>query len=240
MNKCYSWLKNIFLCISAVGFSQMKMKKLVVNSLLWFVVNQMDKLTTETIVKSIVSFYNEKEVEEAEDCLFTYFSSSERKKIRKGSNKVDLNVKDIIAVLHELGNKNIDDESVPLFVTSDFHFPNINLSNLDAVNMRNQIGSLQNKVCTLQQDKITQIKSLDDVKLSIDKLTAAMLKIQSNLPAAITPPHDERTEYMPLASSSKTASSLPVHQPISNELKLKPTVALINNDKSAPLESTVT
>ena len=43
----------------------MKMKKLVVNFLLWFVVNQMDKLTTETIVKSIVSFYNEIEVEEA-------------------------------------------------------------------------------------------------------------------------------------------------------------------------------
>ena len=42
---------------------------------------------------------------------------------------------------------------------------------------------------------------------------------------------------MPLASSSKTASSLPVHQPINNELKQKPTVALINNDKSAPLES---
>ena len=139
--------------------------------------------------------------------------------------------------MHELGNKDIDDESVPLFVTSDFHFPNINLSNLDAVNMQNQIGSLQKEVCTLQQDKITQIKSLDDAKLSIDKLTEAMLKIQSNLPAAITPTHDERTEYMPLTSSSKTASSLPVHQPISNELKLKPTVALINNDKSAPLES---
>ena len=42
---------------------------------------------------------------------------------------------------------------------------------------------------------------------------------------------------MPLASSSKAASSLPVHQPISNELKLKPTGALINNVKSAPLES---
>ena len=105
----------------------MKMKKLVVNFLLWFVVNQMDKLTTETIAKSIVSFYNEKEVEEAKDCLFTHFSSSERKKIRKGSNKVNLNVKDIIAVLHELGNKDIDDESVRLFVTFNFHFPNINL-----------------------------------------------------------------------------------------------------------------
>ena len=100
--------------------------------------------------------------------MFTNFSSSERNKIRKGSNKVDLNVKDIIAVLHELGNKNIDDESVPLFATSDFHFPNTNLSNLDAVNMQNQIVFLQKEVCTLQQDKITQIKSLEDVKLSID------------------------------------------------------------------------
>ena len=88
---------------------------------------------------------NEKEVEEAKDCLSTNFSSSERKKIRKGSNKVDLNVKDIIAVLHELGNKYIDDKSVPSFVTSDVHFPNINLNNLDAVNMQNQIGSLQKK-----------------------------------------------------------------------------------------------
>ena len=87
--------------------------------------------------------------------MFTNFSSSERKKIRKGSNKVDLNVKDNIAVLHEMGNKDIDDEFVPLFVTSDFHFPNINLSNLDAVNMQNQIGSLQKEVRTLQQDKIT-------------------------------------------------------------------------------------
>ena len=32
----------------------MKMKKLLVNSLLWFVVNQMEKLTTETTVRSIV------------------------------------------------------------------------------------------------------------------------------------------------------------------------------------------
>ena len=60
--------------------------------------------------------------------------------------------------------------------------------------MQNQIGSLQKEVCTLQQDKITQTKSLDDVKLSIDILTEAMLKIQSNLPAAITPTHDERIE----------------------------------------------
>ena len=122
------------------------MKKLVVNSLLWFAVNQMDKLTTGTIVRSVVSFCNEKEVEEAKDCLFTDFSSCERKKIRKGLNKVDLNVKDIIAVLHELGNKDIDDESVPLFVISDVHFPNINLSNLDAVNMQNQKSVLYNKM----------------------------------------------------------------------------------------------
>ena len=55
------------------------MKKLVVNSLLWFVVNQMDKLTTETIVKSIVSFYNEKEVEEAKDCLQIFLHLKEKR-----------------------------------------------------------------------------------------------------------------------------------------------------------------
>ena len=67
---------------------------------------------------------------------------------------------------------------------------------------------------------MAQIKSLDDVKLSVEKLTQAMLKIQNNLSEAITPSHDERTEYLPLTSSSKIASSLPVHRLISNELKL--------------------
>ena len=69
---------------------------IILNSILWHLYN---RLKTDVLISVITQFYSDKKVEEAKKVLFENFISLSIIK-RKGENKTEMNLKDMLELLH--------------------------------------------------------------------------------------------------------------------------------------------
>ena len=89
----------------------------LINDLLCFLINKLECMPADLLVKLICDFYDDKEIDAARECLFSLLPVSEdsqRKVRRKGANKKSMTVQDM---LHMLLNTEVDD--IPCFVARD-------------------------------------------------------------------------------------------------------------------------
>ena len=97
-------------------------KNCPINSLLWYVFDQIDLVTSDVIFKLILDYYSDEEIENAKEVLHANFKSkSGRKIIRKGNDKPAKNVEDILKILHEMSAE-MEKEAVPILVTDSSRF----------------------------------------------------------------------------------------------------------------------
>ena len=160
----------------------------LINELLCFLVNKLECMPADLLVKLICDFYDDKEIDAARECLFSLLpvsASAQRKVRRKGANKKSMTVQDM---LHILLNTEVVD--IPCFVarglarlpplTQD-HFDLATVMR-DVVNMRNDVASL----LTLKDDVKTLSSQVFDI-VALGKTTTKRPSSEAESPADTCP-----------------------------------------------------
>ena len=160
----------------------------LINELLCFLVNKLECMPADLLVKLICDFYDDKEIDAARECLFSLLpvsASAQRKVRRKGANKKSMTVQDM---LHILLNTEVDD--IPCFVARDLarlppltqdHFDLATVMR-DVVNIRNDVASL----LTLKDDVKTLSSQVFDI-VALGKTTAKRPSSEAESPAETCP-----------------------------------------------------
>lgn len=154
-----------------------KMVKIVINSLLWFMYDRMSCLTGDTIFKSVTDFYSDDEIVEAKSVLYNNYEGAGRLKGRQGEQKSLNNVKDIHKVLLEMTSDK--EHEAPTIVTATSHFPSLDITNLDAWQLMQDVTSLRQTFIDFKREKEADTIAFTDLKLTVLELTA-LLKQKSN------------------------------------------------------------
>lgn len=156
---------------------------IVLNSVLWFLYNRMDVMKTDLLIKLVADFYDDKEIEEAKKLLFQHLSSQRNVK-RKGENKKDMNLKDILEILHslevpnELQTSDQNSDSL-IFATANCMFPSIDVKNIDAGSIMTDIISLKKDVQQMKQEKVENKKlseQITEIRSMLSELSALTKK----------------------------------------------------------------
>ena len=133
---------------------------IILNSILWFMYNRMDLVKTDLLMKLVGEYYEDKDIEDAKSLLFDKLPSQRNVK-RKGDNKKEMNLKDILQALHSLPNEKQQsdhDADCLIFATANCHFPSLEVKNIDAGTIVTDIVSLKQEVKELKEEKISKSK----------------------------------------------------------------------------------
>jgi hypothetical protein len=154
-------------------------------------INKVDVVAHDTLVKIVVDFFSDAEIEEGKNVLFASCASDQRNKVRRGPEKSSNNVSDMIAVLQKLNEKDI-----PRFVVHDLsRIPPIDMNSLDVSGMARQIKSLKsdisnvNAVSALTKDMDSMKTVMEDMANQISQLVVSMSDMQEK--------HDKRWPELP-------------------------------------------
>ena len=125
----------------------------VINELLCFVVNKMDSLTTDILIKLCCDHYGDDEVESAKKTLFELCNNESGRFVkRQGQNKRYNNLMDMVKLLHE-----IDEEDLPCFVAKDLtRLPPIDVTHVDISSLMSELRSLRREI---SQQRDTTVRS---------------------------------------------------------------------------------
>ena len=146
---------------------------LINNTILWYMYNRMDGMRHHILTKVVLDFYSELDIEKAKDCFFQHLPHQRNVK-RRGDNKSEMNIKDILESMHTLQNKQTaspetdDDGPDLIFVTASTKFPSLDIMDIDA-------GCLAEDVKSLKQD----VKSLRQIQENKAKLSAQIAEVRS-------------------------------------------------------------
>ena len=122
------------------GTDRMKTKKMIQSELLCFLCHKIDIMPDFLLVKVASEFYNEQEIREAKEIIFTHLATGERNIKRKGSDKNQQNVSDMIDIIHKA-----DPEEIPLFGAFNLNkLPPLDMNSVDVVAMQKEIQMLKN------------------------------------------------------------------------------------------------
>ena len=133
---------------------------MILNSILWYLYNRMDCMKTDVLISVITQFYSDKEVEEAKQILFENFTSHRIIK-RKGENKTEMNLKDMLELLHVTSS---NPQPEVTFATASCNFPPLDFKQ-----------ALKNEVRDLQQESVsnkTLSNQLAEVRSMVSELSA--------------------------------------------------------------------
>ena len=118
----------------------------VVNELLCFVVNKMDTLSFDYIVKLCSDSYGDAEIECAKNVTQNLGSTDKRYPKRKGQNKKVANMQDILHILLEL-----ETTRIPVFVARDLNnLPPLSFEHFDISKLLHDLETVRNEVSLLK------------------------------------------------------------------------------------------
>ena len=143
----------------------------ILNSILWYLYNRMDCMKTDVLISVITQFYSDKEVEEAKKVRFENFTSHRIIK-RKGENRTEMNLKDMLELLH-VTSSNLQPEVT--FATASYNFPPLDFKNIDSGIIISNLQTLKNEVRDLQQESVsnkTLSNQLAEVRSMVSELSA--------------------------------------------------------------------
>ena len=153
---------------------------IVINSLLWYVYQRMKQLSQAMIIKVILDYYNSEEIEAAKELLFQHFPDQHRPKklqrkiTRQGLHKDENNVKDLLELFHEMSVA--DKFNPPIFATADSHFSSMDITNIDALALQNEVNLLRKEINTIKDRRNADNDTLIEIKKMLTKMKNANVK----------------------------------------------------------------
>ena len=130
-------------------------------------------LTAETIIKVVSDFYSSEEIVEAKIVLHNNYEGANRLKLRQGNQKSLHNIKGIHIVLLEM---QINKKSSPILVTASSHFPSLDLKNIDACQLMQDINNLRQEFLTFEREREMQTNAVVDLKSTVQELSYLLKK----------------------------------------------------------------
>ena len=113
---------------------------MIKNELLCYLSNKIDLVAHDILVKICLDFYTNEEIEEAKLLLHNSCPSKVKLCIRRGNKKSEMNLNDMLAVLHEATD-------MPLYVAHDLsRIPALDMNNIDVTGMSQDIKKLKNDI----------------------------------------------------------------------------------------------
>ena len=107
------------------------LKHKIQNELLCYACHKMDVMPNALLVKTLSEFYNEDEIWTAKEVVFDKLSPSTRNIKRKGADKKQQNVIDILDVLHKA-----DPDDIPMFEAFDLNrLPSMDMNSVYVTSM---------------------------------------------------------------------------------------------------------
>ena len=150
---------------------------IILNSILWYLYNRLDCMKTDVLISVITQFYSDKEIEEAKKVLFENFTSHRIMK-RKGENKTEMNLKDMLELLHVTSS---NPQPEVTFATASCNFPLLDFKNIDSGTIISNLQALKNEVRDMQQESVSN-KTLSnqpaEVRSMVSELSALSKKKQ--------------------------------------------------------------
>ena len=121
----------------------------IINELLCFLVNKMDSLTTDMLVKLCCDHFGDDEVELAKKTLFEFCRNDSGRLVkRQGQNKRFNNVMDMIKLLHEL-----DEEDIPCFVARNLaKLPPVDINHVDISTLMTELKFMRRELSQLKDN----------------------------------------------------------------------------------------
>ena len=158
------------------------MAKILVSSLLWYMNHKLSCFTAETIIKIVSDFYSPEEIVTAKAVLHNNYEGAGRQKPRQVDQKSLHNIKDIHMVLLEMQNNK---KSTPVLVTASSHFPSLNLKNIDAFQLMQDINNLRQESLTFKRERKIQTNAVVDLKSTVQELSYLFKKKECKTPELI-------------------------------------------------------
>lgn len=153
---------------------------IVINEVLAFVQNKIDVMTEVHLLSVCTSGFSENEIEEAKSLL--YESVPQKMVKRKGDQKTNKNLVDIIALMKET-----DPDRIPVFVARQLHrlppvtFNHVDVTRLlkDIVIIQRELSSIQEKYSDTFEGQYATKAEVRQLQFELDELKTAS---QSNAP----------------------------------------------------------
>jgi len=145
----------------------------------------MDIMKTDLLMKLVAEYYDGKDIEDAKKLLYQHLSDRNVK--RKGENKTEMNLKDILEMLHSLPQPNEKQSSEEkseslIFATATCNFPSLDIKNIDAGSIVTDIISLKQEVKQMREEKHqNQVLSeqMTEIRSMVSELSALTKKKNS-------------------------------------------------------------
>ena len=180
----------------------------VINELLCFIVHKISILDNETIVKLCSEKYEDEEIEDAKDLLFSmvHKDGDSTKFVKRRGGKVsesksEKNLNDIYQLLQEKGT-----EELPQFVALDLgNLPPITFNNIDVTVLLTEIQNVKVKVDIMQGIIKKQNEVSDMLTISNNELKKRVESIEEN--SGINGENNPEGRNNELKSSNKQGES---------------------------------
>jgi len=132
----------------------------------------MDCMKSDILIKVVADFYTDKEVKDAKNDLFKHFPDMRNVK-RAGDSKREMNVKDILEVLHSIPGDSCDEKSLK-FVTESCHFPSLELKDIDTFSMLEEFCSLKKEVLLIRNNSSEKkiLEQMSELRCMVSQLSA--------------------------------------------------------------------
>ena len=137
------------------------------NAVLFFIFNKIDSINESDLITICKEFYNSDEIDLAKSITFDVYNKSEEKINRKGNNKTNSDIQDIIRIIR----LNTLPDKVKFCVTTCTRLPPVGLDYIDAGALIKQVTELRfqiinlsslSKEVTLLKKDITYLKSINE------------------------------------------------------------------------------
>ena len=150
---------------------------IILNSILWYLYNRMDCMKTDVLISVITQFFSDKEVEEAKKVFFENFTSHRITK-RKGENKTEMNLKDMVELLHVTSS---NPQPEVTFATASCSFPPLDFKNINSGTIISNLQALKNEVRDLQQESVTN-KTLSNQLAEVRSMVSELSVLSKRKP----------------------------------------------------------
>ena len=131
-------------------------------------------MAQDSLIKVVMDFYSADFIGEAYEKLYDCLPKDGRpnhlrKKTHRGSDVSTKQLKDIIAVLHEMSVT--EAFKPPIFVPASILFPSLDIANVDSVALANGVSDLKKEVSSMKRD----ISSIENLQKSVNDIKALLV-----------------------------------------------------------------
>ena len=140
---------------------------IIINELLCYVLNKIDLLPTDTLVRLILENFKEAEIERAKALINDNVEETIRAGHRRGQNRVKLNVDDIVKMVAQCNRENL-----PKFVALNLsQLPPISIDCIDVSELMRKQSLMSMEMCNMKEtlDQVLKITAENSRSIELTK-----------------------------------------------------------------------